>query len=232
MLTAAILQSNYIPWKGYFDLIASVDVFAFYDDVQFTINDWRNRNQIKTPQGPQWLSIPVGQRIDRTIREVKLPAIPWQRKHWRTLELSYGRAPYFRETAAWLAPLYLDQVFDNLADLNRAFTKRICAELAIPTRLVGSEAYDIDGGRSGRVLDLCLKLGANRYLSGPTAKAYLEVELFGNAGVAVEWMDYSGYPTYPQMWGPFVHAVSVVDLLFQCGPSARKYMKVSKDRSR
>lgn len=232
MLTVAILQSNYIPWKGYFDLIASVDVFAFYDDVQFTINDWRNRNQIKTPHGPQWLSIPVGQRIDRTIREVKLPANAWQRKHWRALEMSYGRAPYFRETAAWLAPLYLDHDFDNLAELNRTFTRRICAELAITTRLVGSESYDIHGGRSGRVLDLCLQLGATRYLSGPSAKAYLDVGLFNHAGVEVEWMDYSGYPPYAQMWGPFVHAVSVVDLLFHCGPDARKYMKAGTDRFR
>jgi WbqC-like protein family len=225
----AIVQSNYIPWKGYFDLIAAVDEFVLYDDVQFTKNDWRNRNRIKTPQGVQWLSVPVGQRIDRRIRDVLLPDPRWQVQHWKSLESNYRRAPGFADTAGWLAPLYLDRRHETLSALNRCFIEAICTRLGIRTRITDSSSYQLTGDRSERVAGICAQAGANHYVSGPTAKSYLDEEVFAQHGLAVSWFDYSGYPTYPQPWGVFAHDVTVLDLLFSCGSDAARYLKFGRD---
>lgn len=220
----AILQSNYIPWKGYFDLIASVDEFIIYDEMQFTKNDWRNRNQIKTPQGVQWLTVPVGQNIQRRICDVALSG-NWQGKHWKTLENNYRRAAHFDSVASWLRPLYLEQQHDNLSRMNIQLLQAVCTYLGIDTRLSSSEDYTLIEGKSERLVDLCQQAGASIYISGPAAQGYLQSELFEAQGIEVRWFDYSGYPHYPQLWGDFVHGVSVLDLLFNCGPDARAYMR-------
>lgn len=225
----AILQSNYIPWKGYFDMIAAVDEFILYDDVQFTKNDWRNRNQIKTPTGFQWLSIPVGQRLDRRVRDVILPDTPWRKVHWKTLEANYSRAPYFDEVAELLAPLYLSDRPDNLSSLNRLFIERICAYLGIRTVISNSWDYTLGAGRVERVVSLCEQAGAATYVSGPAAKAYMDDSLFELKGIRLEWFEYGNYPEYAQLWGPFSHRVSVVDLLFNCGPKARDHMMCGRN---
>ncbi|QKH35936.1 WbqC family protein [Achromobacter pestifer] len=228
MKTVAILQSNYVPWKGYFDLIAAVDEFVIYDEVQFTKNDWRNRNQIKTPQGTQWLSIPVGADIQRRICEVELPAGPWPEKHWKTLAANYGRAPYFDDVARWLKPLYLERRYQRLSELNVAFIKAICGYLGIGTKISDSSDFEHTPGKTGRLVGLCRQAGAQRYISGPAAKAYLDESEFSAVGIRVEWFDYAGYPEYPQLWGKFEHAVSVLDLLFNCGAGSPQYMRYVK----
>lgn len=225
MKKVAILQSNYIPWKGYFDIIASVDEFILYDDVQFTKNDWRNRNKIKTPQGVQWLTVPVGQSIDRNIRDVVLINSQWQPKHWKTLESNYRRALYFSEIAGLISPLYLRCRHDTLSNLNREFIEIVCHYLGINTRITNSSDYVLKSGRNERLMDLCIQVGGNEYISGPSARGYLEEDLFAQSGVHVRWFDYSEYPTYPQLWGGFVHEVTILDLLFNCGRGATKYMK-------
>ncbi len=224
MKRVAILQSNYIPWKGYFDLIASVDEFVFYDDVQYTKHDWRNRNRIKTPQGPQWLSIPVGAAIHRPIRSVEIPDPACGHRHWQRLLANYARAPYFDAIASWLEPLYRAP-WTHLSVVNQRLITAICRFLGIDTRLTDSAAYRLDGDRNERLVSLCVQTGANRYVSGPAAKGYLDVEAFGRRDIEVAWFDYAGYVPYRQLWGPFLHDVSIVDLLFNCGPDARRFMK-------
>ncbi len=220
----AVLQSNYIPWKGYFDLIASVDEFIFYDDVQYTKNDWRNRNMIKTPQGVQWLSIPVGASISRLIREVEIADPAAGSRHWARLVANYGRARHFAEVAAWLAPLYLESPWRRLSDVNQRLVNAICEAIGIRTLRRSSSDYRLEGGRSARLVSLCRQAGASVYVSGPAARSYLDVGEFDAAGITVEWFDYQSYPEYPQLWGPFVHQVSMVDLLFNCGAQAPRYM--------
>lgn len=221
----AILQSNYIPWKGYFDIIASVDEFILYDDAQFTKNDWRNRNMIKTPQGAQWLTIPVGQDIDRRIRDVDLKNSKWQDKHWKTLESNYRRASHFSEIAEMISPMYLQREHRNLSTLNREFIKVVCDFLGINTKISNSWDYDLKPGRSERLVDLCGQVGATEYISGPAAKGYLEESLFSEIGIKVVWFDYSEYPQYRQLWGEFTHTVSILDLLFNCGNNTPSYMR-------
>ena len=224
MKKIAILQSNYIPWKGYFDMIAAVDEFILYDDMQFTKNDWRNRNQIKTPQGVQWLTVPVGQDISRRIRDVKLDAT-WQSKHWKTLQGNYRRSPHFDEVAAWLEPLYLNESYGQLSQMNRRFIEAICNYLGIKTVITNSWDYSLAEGKTERLVDLCVQAGGTEYISGPAAKDYVDEKIFANMGIPLTWFDYAGYPEYPQLWGEFSHGVTILDLLFNCGKNAPRYMR-------
>lgn len=224
----AIVQSNYIPWKGYFDLIASVDDFILYDQVQFTKNDWRNRNKVKSSRGLEWLTIPVGQDIKRRICEVFPVRNDWRSKHWKTLTTNYGRAPHFSEIAEILGQFYLSNDVDvSLSETNRITIQLICNYLRIQTKIKDSLDFNLPEGKVERLVDLCKQTDATTYVSGPAAKEYIDERKFNEAGISVEWFDYSGYPVYPQIWGGFEHGVSIVDLLFNCGSASRKYMKIS-----
>lgn len=224
----AAVQSNYIPWKGYFDLINQVDEFVFLDEVQYTRRDWRNRNRIKVDGALRWLTIPVEvkSRYHQRIDETRIADPSWAEGHYKTLMHAYGRAPHFNETAALLEPLYRQhERTELLTDVNTALVATICDHLGIGTRLSRSTDYPTGEERSQRLLDLCLAAGADEYLSGPAARGYLDVDRFAAAAVRVSWADYSGYPEYDQQGEPFEHGVSIVDLLFNTGPRAHDYMK-------
>lgn len=225
----AVLQSNYIPWKGYFDLIAAVDTFVIYDQMQYTREDWRNRNVIKTANGPQWLTVPVCQsgRFGQRICDTEIDGTLWARKHWKSIENTYRRAPHYQAVAQWLWPIYDDARPTHLSLLNRRLIEAINAYLGIGTRLVDSSDLELTGERSERVAHVCAQLGAGCYVSGPAARSYLDEDDFASRGMRVEWFDYTGYPAYRQLWGEFSHHVSVLDLLFMCGPQAPSFMKFS-----
>jgi hypothetical protein len=227
MKKIAVLQSNYIPWKGYFDLISYVDEFILYDEVQYTRRDWRNRNKIKTPHDLKWLTVPVKVKgkYNQSIRETELDGQAWRESHWRSFASNYAKAPYFKEVSKLLEPVLLmgDQVF--LSDLNRDLLELICAYLGISTPFRSSNEFKLQEGKSERLLAICLQAGAQIYVSGPAARDYLNEELFRNAGISVEWFDYSGYPQYPQLWGAFEHGVTILDLLFNCGPESVSMMR-------
>lgn len=227
MKKVAILQSNYIPWKGYFDMIAAVDEFILYDDMQYTRRDWRNRNQIKTPQGIQWLTVPVKAKgkYYQSIRETEIEGSQWAKDHWRTLSQNYRRAAYFNEIAQWLEPLYVDKCYTHLSVLNRRFIEAICAYLGIRTVISNSWDYPLFDGKTERLADLCTSAGGSEYISGPAAKDYIEESVFIERGIKLTWFDYIGYPEYPQLWGEFAHGVSILDLLFNCGRDAPRYMR-------
>lgn len=227
MKKIAILQSNYIPWKGYFDMIAAVDEFILFDDMQYTRRDWRNRNQIKTPQGIQWLTVPVSVKgkYHQTIRETKIDGTDWAEEHWRTLQQNYRRAPHFAEIAEWLEPLYLQESYTHLSQLNRSLIEAICRYLSIKTKVSNSWDYIFEDGKTERLVDLCVKAGGSEYISGPAARDYIDEGLFSASGVKLSWFDYAGYPEYHQMWGEFAHGVTILDLLFNCGRNAPRYMR-------
>ena len=227
MKSVAVVQSCYIPWKGYFDLIALVDEFILFDDRQYTKNDWRNRNRIKTAQGAQWLTIPIAQsgRHGQRIDEAEAADPRWPAKHWRAIAQNYSRAPFFDEQAERFERIYATLEDRRLAVVNRRFIGAICESLGIATPISESTEYAAGGDRSERVLALCRAAGATRYLSGPSARSYLDVELFREAGIDVRFMDYGGYPVYPQLYPPFDHAVTALDLIFNVGTDARRYLK-------
>lgn len=227
MKKIAISQSNYIPWKGYFDLINSVDEFVLYDDMQFTRRDWRNRNQIKTPAGVQWLTIPVEVKgkFHQRINETVVSDQSWPRQHWRALELNYAHAAHFPDYREQVRELYLGCTSNRLSEINHRFLVALNALLGISTLVRWSSEYILDGERSARLLNICRQAGAQVYYSGPAARDYLDTTLFAAAGIEVVWMDYSGYTPYRQLHGDFQHGVSVLDLLFNEGSLAPSFMK-------
>lgn len=227
MKKIAILQSNYIPWKGYFDLIAAVDEFILFDDVQYTKNDWRNRNKIKTPSGAQWITVPVvvkgkfGQKINETL----INGNYWSTLHWKTITQNYRHALYFCDIASWLEPIFLHSKFTYISELNRCLIDSICRYLNIKTKISNSHEYNLIEGKTDRLVDLCVQAGATEYISGPSAHAYINEEVFFRKKINITWFDYKGYKEYPQLWGEFIHNVSIIDLLFNCGKESSHYMK-------
>ncbi len=223
--TIAILQSNYIPWKGYFDIIAKSDVFVIYDEVQYTKNDWRNRNIIKTKNGLQWLTIAVKQEsLQQKIHDTEVHKNNWAKKHKGTLQANYAKAKYFKDYKDEIFNIY-DNVSTNLTEINTSFIRKICQLLEINTEIVDSRNLNLKGDRQERLIDACKKLNAETYISGSAAKSYLNENLFNEQQINVEWMDYSNYKKYSQLFPPFEHGVSILDLIFNEGLDAKNYLK-------
>jgi hypothetical protein len=225
MKTVAVIQSNYIPWKGYFDIIHDADLFIFHDDVKYTKNDWRNRNKIKTANGTSWITVPAGSNDNRLICEVTLPAGDWQEKHWNAIRYSYSNAPHFRRYSDFFESVYMERRWENLSELNQYLIKAIASGfLGITTEYHDSREYRLEGKRLDRLIQLVTKAGASTYVSGPTAKDYIDLQRFTDAGIELVYKSYAGYPEYPQLFPPFDHAVSIIDLLFNVGPDAPRYI--------
>ena len=221
----AIVQSNYIPWKGYFDLINLVDEFILYDDVQYTKNDWRNRNRIKTQNGLVWLTIAVKYKYPQNIKDTVISYPEWNINHWKSIVQNYSKAKYFCYYKDLFEDLYLGCHERFLSQIAYRFLTAICEILGIGTRISWSMDYRLVEGKTERLVDLCKQVGAIEYISGPAAKGYIDEELFSKEGIVLHYMDYSGYPEYNQLFPPFEHTVSIVDLIFNEGPDATKYME-------
>lgn len=229
IMKVGIIQSNYIPWRGYFDFIDDVDLFIIYDDVQYTKNDWRNRNKIKTANGLIWLTVPVLFNFNKNtlIEDVKIDhKKDWVKKHIESVRFSYSKTPYFKAYADEFFNI-LNKKFDTISGLNVNIINWIMRELDIKTNIKMSSEYSAVGTRTDRLIDILKKAGATSYLSGPSAKSYLEVEKFREAGLELEYKVYD-YPDYPQLYGKFEPQVSVLDLLFNCGAEARSHLKSLK----
>jgi hypothetical protein len=223
----AIVQSCYIPWKGYFDLIRAADEFILLDDVQFTKRDWRSRNRIKTKDGLCWLTIPVhtSGRYQQRIMDTTIADPAWAERHWQTIHAAYARTPFFDAYAPQVRQAYEAVTSDRLSDVNRSLIDCVCQMLGITTPIRWSSEYHPREGRNERLIDLCVKCGATDYLSGPSARGYVDEAAFAEAGITVHFVDYTGYREYAQPYPPFEHAVSVLDLLFCMGPDAADYLK-------
>jgi hypothetical protein len=215
----SILQSNYIPWRGYFDIMRKSDVFVIYDEVQYTKNDWRNRNVIQTKVGSQWLTIPVKQKsLSQTIKDTKIASNNWTQKHWNAIQLTYAKANHFSEYETWLSELYSEvKHYESLSEVNVFFLTKILKKLDIHTEIINSEDLHLKGDKNEKLIDSVIKLKGNCYLSGPAAKSYLDIDLFQRNGISVEWMDYSNYAPYQQWGGSFNGAVSILDTIAHCG---------------
>jgi hypothetical protein len=225
MRRAAILQSAYIPWRGYFDLISSVDEFIFYDDVQISKGDWRNRNIIRTNNGNKWLTIPIPKknRIHMNICDIHCSNDSWRKDHINKINDSYCKSPYYQDIIDVINPLYYMEE-TRLSSINEKFIRRICEYLGISTRISWSSEYEASAGKSQRLADLCRAVDADVYVSGPAAKDYLDIDLFRKAGIEVEWFSYESLKPYPQLHGSFEGMVSIVDLLFNVGPRSNMYI--------
>ena len=227
MKKIVILQSNYIPWKGYLDLMNRADEFILFDDVQYTRRDWRNRNTIKTPDGLLWLTIPVDVKgkFSQAIKDVKVSDKSWNKRHWQTIVNFYSQARYFKHYKDLFEELYAKANQEYLSEVNQMFLVAIKDLLGVKTILSRSSDYPSFDGKTERLLSLCKAAGASEYISGPSAKDYIKPVLFEEAKIKLTWMDYSGYQPYEQLYPPFEHQVTVLDLIFNTGPQAQHYMK-------
>lgn len=227
-MKCVINQPNYIPWRGYFHQIQKADVFVFYDDVQYDKHGWRNRNRIKTPNGPIWLTIPVlkkgAVKYHTPINQMFIDwTRDWSRKHWKTIEQAYSKAPFFEVYASTLKEIY-EQRYDKLADFTIQLTILVAGVLGISrTKFLRSSSLNAVGTKTNRLLEILERLGATHYISGPAAKSYLDERKLANEGISTEYMVYD-YPVYSQLYPPYDPQVSVLDLLFMMGPDSAKYI--------
>jgi len=231
-MKVAINQSNYISWKGYFDMIQSVDLFILYDDVQYTRRDWRNRNKIKTPHGLKWLTIPVNVKgkYFQKIKDTTVNDKRWNIDHLRAIKSSYAKAKYFKDVFPIIEDLYLTANYTTISEINFHFILAICKYLDIKTKIVFSSDYDLsEEKKTDRLIDICLQAKATEYISGPLAKDYINKQLFDKANIGLTWMNYDNYPEYSQLYGDFVHKVTILDLLFNCGKSSINFINKRKN---
>lgn len=222
----AILQSNYLPWKGVFDLINSVDIFVFLEDVQYTEHDWRNRNIIKTSQGNKWVIVPIknSNRRGQLIIDAEIVAnSPWQRKHYNSFKLNYAKAPYYKKYEWIIEELFINHKWTNLSELNIYATKLIANVLGIKTTFLSSQTLEAKGIKDDRIIDICKKTNSNYYITGSAAMSYIQPQKFIDESIKLEYINYE-YPKYNQLNEPFNHYVSILDLIFNCGEEASYYI--------
>jgi hypothetical protein len=235
-MKCVIFQPSYIPWRGFFDQVALADVFVFFDDVQYDKHGWRNRNRIKTHQGPIWLTIPVfnkgavSQHI--LINQVEINnRQPWYEKHLHTLQQAYSKAPYFNRYVDLLERFYTNPP-PMLADFNIDLSIALARELGIQhTRFLRSSELKVGGQKTDRLIGILEKLGADHYITGPSAREYIEPEKFAAAGIQLTYMQYN-YPEYPQLYPPYDPQLSILDLLFMTGPEAMCYIQPETGKTR
>ncbi len=227
MKSAIITQSNYIPWKGYFDSIRSVDCFVVYDDMQYTKRDWRNRNLIKTSQGLKWLSIPVEVKgkFFQKIKDTRVADTSWNVSHWNTIKHNYKFANCFSEVSPWLEELYLTCNSNFLSEINLHFITEINKFLNIHTPIKFSSEFRLADEKNDRLISICKELGITDYFSGEASKSYMDEENFNQNNIKVHYWDYNNYPVYSQQHGEFKHEVSILDLLLNEGVDSVKFLE-------
>jgi hypothetical protein len=224
-MKVGIIQSNFLPWLGYFDFIRETDLFIIHDDLQYTKGDWRNRNKIKTPRGVEWITVPVHyHKTSQLIEETPVDySSPWARRMLNRIRESYRGAPCFEPYFSELNDL-LTQPAASISDLNVRLIRWVCQALEIGTPIKMSREYYPQGTKTERLVGILTQAKASTYLSGPAAQAYLIPEMFEQAGIRLEYKQYN-YPEYEQLYPPFVSTVSVIDLLFMKGKDARLYLE-------
>lgn len=217
-------QATYLSWLGLFDKIAHADLFCLFDVCQYERKSFENRNIIKTNSGLLMLTVPVESKghFETKGKDVKICPTGWARKHLRSIELAYSKAPYYDAYIGGLESI-LTSNYEYLADLNLEILRWGMKSFGIKTPIVRASDYDFQGVKSGLVLDMCLKLGASEYVFGALGSDYADKEAFAEAGVGIEFQDYN-HPVYPQLFGQFAPYVSFIDLLLNCGPNSRRIL--------
>lgn len=219
-MIVAVHQPQYLPWLGYFDKIRQADVFCYLDSVQYKKNDWQNRNRIKTSQGWQWLTVPVRFQFPEKICEVKInPMVNWRKKHLQALVTNYRRAPYFETYIEVYEQVYSED-WELVSELNIHFIERLIDALGLSQKpAVKSSQLDLREEPTDRLIDICKEVQADTYLAGQDGMKYMDLERFKENGIEVIIQDFK-HPVYPQIFNDFESHMSVVDLLFNCGPES------------
>ena len=230
-MRAVIEQPTYLPWMGYFGMIDAVDIFVFYDDVQFVNRSWQRRNKIKVPKGEIWLSVPVIQNFGQKINEVKINNnLNWRDKHWTSIKHHYSKAPFFQKYRDSFEKIYKKE-WEYLVDLNITLIKKISEILGLDTEfMLSSELRGVKGTKTDRLINILKLIGADEYITGPGTKAYIEPENFKGNDIALYWYEFN-HPSYAQLYGDFVPYLSVIDLLFNMGGESIKLLREGEENA-
>ncbi|NIM96501.1 MAG: hypothetical protein GTO24_00030 [candidate division Zixibacteria bacterium] len=219
--TVGILQPGYLPWLGFFEQLHRCDEFVLYDDVQFEKGSWRNRNRIKTPNGTQWLTVPVllKGRDFPLIKDVVInPTMTWQKKHVKSIRQNYSNAPFFELYADGLFAR-LNQTWNYLIDLDLELIYWLAEQLNIFTPIRLASSLGIQGSGVQRLVDIIDAVNGSHFYEGSAGKNYIDVDVFEKNGISITFQDYN-HPKYPQRYGDFISHLSIIDLLFNCGPES------------
>ncbi len=223
-MRAVILQPTYLPWMGYFGMMDVADIFVFYDDVQFSVQSWQQRNKISTSQGWMWLTVPIIRQFGSRINDTRISnSTNWNKKHWESIRQNYSKAPFFEKYAPIFREVYENE-WEGLASLNITLIKKIAEILGLKTKFIVSSELNVEGVKTERLLNMLKKVGAGEYISGPGAKDYIEVDGFKENNIKLYWYEYQ-HPVYPQKRGEFIPYLSVIDLLFNTGDEAIRYIR-------
>jgi len=226
-MKVAIHQPNFLPWLGYFYKMAKSDVFVILDNVQYEKNGLTNRTKIKTTQGERWLTLPVSQKFPRMIKKIELVNFENEKKKiLKTIELNYKKAKYFDYLFPELKKI-LEKEWRYLADLNIELIKLLEEKLKIKTKLEIASSYDFQGESDDLLISICKKFNAESYLSGRGGSKYQDENKFKKANIKLEYTDFICLP-YPQLWGDFIPGLSIIDLLFNCGPKSDEILLSNK----
>jgi hypothetical protein len=218
-MRVAIHQPNFLPWLGYFYKMVQADIFVILDNVQYEKNGYTNRCQIKTPQGPHWLTLPVQRNFPQMINEAELANYERENKRiLKTICQNYQKAKYFNYLFVELKKI-LEKDWEYLSALNIELLKFIKDKLEIKTRLEIASDYNLSGKSTDLLINLCQIFNGDVYLSGGGGKKYQDEESFKRFGIKLEYLDFI-HPTYSQLWGNFILSFSIIDLIFNHGPNS------------
>ncbi len=223
MRTIVISQPTYLPWSGYFRIMKEADVYVFLDNVQFEQRSWQSRNRIKSAKDFTWLTVPTHHNSQIKISDVEIDnSKQWMRQHFTAIKTSYGKAPYFQEYCSFLKSVY-EQRWTKLSILNIYLIKYFAKQLGLSPIFVRASKLGLEGKRTNLLLDICKIFGADRYVSSIGAKNYMEEDkaksIFEKEGISVDFLQVN-FPKYPQLFGEFIPELSIIDLLFNCSPTA------------
>ena len=220
----SIHQPDFLPWLGFFYKMKQSDIFVFLDHVQFVKNGYRNRVTIKTPQGVQWLTVPVQHHFGQTINETAIDnRRDWRKKHLKTLEMNYKKAPFFKEIMDILEPVYLERQWLFLSEFTLRLIEAISVFIGIKVKTFTSSTMDVTGSSTDLLVDIIEKCDGAVYISGTGGKNYLQENTFEDRGITLVYSDFE-HPVYSQLWGDFIQGTSIVDMLFNCGRKTMQYL--------
>lgn len=224
-MIVSIHQPQYLPWLGYFSKIDRSDVFIFLDNVQFKKNEWQNRNRIRTAEGWQWITVPVLHKFLQKISEVEINnTVQWGKKHLNALVTNYSKAPFFKEYIGFFEQIY-SQDWKFLADINIHIIQYLMKVIGIPDKeYILASKHESREGPTERLIDLCKQVGGSIYFSGKDGASYMDLDIFEKEGIEVIFQDYK-HPQYPQLFGSFEPYMSILDLLFNCGPESLRILR-------
>ena len=226
MMKIAIHQPQYLPYAGFFDKMDKADMFVLLDDVQFKKNEWQNRNRIPNSQGWQWLTVPVKYKFGQKICEIEINnKTNWMNKHYQALLTNYNQAPAFKDYQSFLKNVY-GKKWERLSFLNVYLIENLKKFLGIETDLILSSELSVSGRKTGRLIEICRKLKADIYLSGPGGESYLDLDEFKKAGIELKFQNFHE-PVSPQVFPEqgFQINMSIIDLLFNCGKESLKVLR-------